>query len=122
MTGLTGGKMSSSNPESIIALSEDPTEAANKVKKAKTGGRVTITEQKQLGGEPEKCTVYELMLFHLIESDREIKEIYESCKTGKRMCGGCKQYASELIAKFLTEHQAARERAKERLSEYGLKY
>ncbi|MEM2933722.1 MAG: tryptophan--tRNA ligase [Methanocellales archaeon] len=122
MTGLTGGKMSSSIPESVIALSDDPGEAADKVKKAKTGGRVTINEQKKLGGEPEKCTVYELMLFHLIESDREIKEIYESCKTGERMCGTCKQYAAELIAKFLREHQAARERARERLREYGLKY
>lgn len=122
MTGLTGGKMSSSIPESIIALSDDPWEAADKVKKAKTGGRVTINEQKKLGGEPEKCTVYELMLFHLIESDREIKEIYKSCKTGKQMCGACKQYAAELIAKFLREHQAARERARERLKEYGIKY
>ncbi len=122
MTGLTGGKMSSSIPESVIALSDDPAEAADKVKKAKTGGRVSIAEQEKLGGEPEKCTVYELMLFHLVESDREMMEIYESCKNGKRMCGPCKQYASELLAKFLREHQAARERARERLREYGLKY
>lgn len=122
MTGLTGGKMSSSIPESIIALSDDPEEAAEKVKKAKTGGRATITEQKKLGGEPEKCTVYELLLFQLIESDEEIMEIYESCRAGKRMCGPCKQYASQLIARFLTEHQAAKERARERLKEYGLKY
>ncbi|MEM2925546.1 MAG: tryptophan--tRNA ligase [Methanocellales archaeon] len=122
MTGLTGGKMSSSIPESLIALSDDPAEAAEKVKKAKTGGRVTINEQKKLGGEPEKCTVYELMLFHLIESDEEMKEIYESCKTGKRLCGNCKQYAAELIAKFLKEHQAEKERARERLREYDIEY
>ncbi len=122
MTGLTGGKMSSSLPESIIALSDKPEDAAEKVKKAKTGGRMSITEQKKLGGEPEKCTVYDLLLSQLIHSDDEIMEIYESCRSGERMCGTCKQYASELIAKFLKEHRAARAHAKERLKDYGIKY
>jgi tryptophanyl-tRNA synthetase len=120
MSGLQGGKMSSSVPESIIALTEPPEDAFAKVKNAKTGGRMTLDEQKRLGGEPDKCTVYELLLFHLIPDDKEIVEIYHECRSGKRMCGPCKAYAAELMAEFLRGHQEEREIARGRLGEYGL--
>jgi tryptophanyl-tRNA synthetase len=121
MTGLTGGKMSSSRPESHIALTEDPEEARKKVMKAVTGGRQSLVEQKKLGGEPDKCTVYELMLFHLSEDESELSEIFDGCKSGERVCGTCKKEAAERIKAFLTEHQREREAARERLPEYGLK-
>ncbi|AET63802.1 tryptophan--tRNA ligase [Methanothrix harundinacea] len=121
MTGLTGGKMSSSRPESHIALTEDPEEARKKVMKAVTGGRQSLVEQKKLGGEPEKCTVYELLLFHLSEDDAELGEVFDGCKSGTRTCGSCKKEAAERIKAFLTEHQREREAARERLPEYGLK-
>ena len=113
MQGLTGGKMSSSVLESYIALTEPPEEAARKVKRAKTGGRVTVEEQKKLGGSPAQCTVYELMMFHLIDEDAHIKEIFEECKNGKRMCNTCKSEAAELMFSFITRHQEERERAKD---------
>ncbi len=113
MQGLTGGKMSSSVLESYIALTEPPEEAARKVKRAKTGGRVTVEEQKKLGGLPAQCTVYELMMFHLIDEDAHIKEIFEECKNGKRMCNTCKSEAAELMFSFITRHQEERERAKD---------
>ena len=113
MQGLTGGKMSSSVPESYIALTEPPEEAARKVKRAKTGGRVTVEEQKKLGGLPAQCTVYELMMFHLIDEDAHIKEIFEECKNGKRMCNTCKSEAAELMFSFIKRHQEERERAKD---------
>jgi len=121
MSGLSGGKMSSTIPDSIIGLTELPETAAAKVKKAKTGGKVTLTEQRRSGGEPQNCTVYELLLFHLLEDDKQVTEIYNECKGGKRTCGKCKALAAELMVKFLKEHQDARERARERLGEYGVK-
>jgi len=116
--GLTGGKMSSSVPESYIALTEPPEEAAKKVKRAKTGGRVTVEEQKNLGGSPEECTVYELLMSHLIEEDAQVKEIFEECKNGKRLCKECKAQAAELMFSFLKQHQEERERAREVLRKH----
>jgi len=113
MQGLTGGKMSSSIPESYIALTEPPEEAARKVKRAKTGGRVTVEEQKKHGGLPEQCTVYDLLMSHLIEEDDHVKEIFEECKNGKRTCKTCKSEAAELMFSFIKHHQEERERAKE---------
>lgn len=121
MTGLTGGKMSSSKPESHIALTEDPREAAKKIMKAITGGRQSLSEQRKLGGEPEKCSVYEFLLFHLSEDDQEMMELNEECKSGRRMCGTCKKDVAERIERFLREHQRAREAARERLPEFGIK-
>lgn len=116
--GLTGGKMSSSVPESHIALTEPPAEAAKKVKRAKTGGRVTVEEQKKLGGLPNECTIYELMMSHLIEDDAHVKELFEDCKSGKRTCKACKAEAAELMFAFLTQHQEERVRATEALKEH----
>lgn len=121
MTGLTGGKMSSSRPESHIALTEDPDEAASKIMKAITGGKQSLAEQRRYGGEPEMCAVYEFLLFHLAEDDKELEELYSECRSGRQMCGSCKKIASARIREFLKAHQSARSDAIHRLKEFGLK-
>jgi tryptophanyl-tRNA synthetase len=121
MTGLTGGKMSSSKPESHIALTEDPKEAGKKIMRAITGGRQSLSEQKKLGGEPDKCSIYEFLVFHLSQDDNELRELDAECRSGRRMCGTCKKDVAERIEIFLREHQLAREAAKERLPEFGIK-
>ena len=121
MTGLTGGKMSSSRPESHISLTEEPKEAARKIMKAITGGRQSLAEQKKLGGEPDKCSIYEFLVFHLSDDDKELLELDAECRSGRRMCGTCKKDVAERIRMFLAEHQKAREAARERLPEFGIK-
>jgi len=118
MTGLTGEKMSSSKPESAIFLTDEPKEATKKIMHAKTGGAVSLEEQKKHGGNPDECVVYELFLYHLIEDDKELQDIYQTCKSGKRMCGNCKKYASELTEKLLTDLQKKRKTAKDKMNKY----
>jgi len=120
MTGLQGGKMSSSIPESYIALTDKPEDGAKKVMRAITGGRVTLEEQKKLGGQPDKCSVYELLVYHLLEDDNELLEVYKDCVGGTRVCGNCKKFTAELMKDFLKNHQEKREIARERLEEFGL--
>ncbi len=120
MSGLTGGKMSSSIPESHIALSEPPAEAEVKVLKAKTGGRATEREQREKGGEPEKCAVYELMQYNLGD-DAWLEDMYKQCRAGTRLCGECKSRAAEQMKAILKDHQERREEAEGRLDEFGLK-
>lgn len=122
MSGLQGGKMSSSIPESHISLLDEPKEGAKKVKRAKTGGRISLEEQKKIGGEPNKCSVYELFLFHLIDDDAELVQIYEACITGQQMCGSCKKLAAEKMEYLLKDHQEKRKHATEQLKEYGVTY
>jgi tryptophanyl-tRNA synthetase len=118
MTGLTGEKMSSSKPESAIFLTDSPKEATKKIMNAKTGGAVSLEEQKKHGGKPDECVVYELFLYHLIEEDKELQEIYKSCKKGEKMCGQCKKYASKLMEAFLLDLQGKRKKAKSKIKQY----
>jgi len=111
MRGLTGGKMSSSDPSSYIALTEDPDTAKKKIMNSKTGGRATVKEQKELGGVPEDCTVYEMLVYHLTDSDKELEDVYASCRSGGRICGECKKICAEKLAEFLKEHQKKRKEA-----------
>jgi len=118
MTGITGGKMSSSKPESAIFLTDTPEEAKKKIMSAKTGGAVSLEEQRKYGGKPDECVVYELFLYHLIKDDKELDEIYRKCKSGEQMCGMCKKRAAELMELFLKQLNEKREDAKEKLKDY----
>lgn len=112
ITGLTGGKMSSSKPKTAIFLSDPPEVAVKKIKTAKTGGRESLDEQKKLGGVPENCVVYETLLYHLTPSDDELNELYHDCVEGNIMCGECKMKASEKIMDFFKLLSQKREKAK----------
>jgi tryptophanyl-tRNA synthetase len=105
MSALTGGKMSSSDPKTHIALNESPAEAKKKIMSAKTGGKPTVEEQKKTGGDPEKCVIFELYKYHLIDDDCELARIEGECKSGKLLCGQDKQRCAQLLVEFLEKHQ-----------------
>ena len=108
-TGLQGGKMSSSKPESSVFLTEDPKVAEKKVMSSLTGGRTSAEEQRRLGAHPEKCPVYELYLYHLAKDDSHLQEVFDTCRTGARLCGGCKKEAVGLLVNFLKDHKDKRD-------------
>jgi tryptophanyl-tRNA synthetase len=121
MTGLTGGKMSSSIPASHISLLDDPEEGYEKVKAATTGGRETAEKQRELGGEADECPVYELYAYLLAGDDDEFaKEVYDECVGGERLCGDCKEQAARLMEEFLEDHQAKRAEWEDRLDEIDI--
>jgi tryptophanyl-tRNA synthetase len=121
MTGLTGGKMSSSVPASHISLLDDPEEGYDKVRAATTGGRETAEEQRELGGKADECPVYELYAYLLAGDDDEFaREVYDECVGGDRLCGDCKEQAAVLMREFLADHQEKREEARELLAELDL--
>ena len=103
LQGLQGGKMSSSIPDSLFRFDEPEKSVKKKVMASLTGGRMTLEEQKKLGGEPEKCSVYLLNLFHMSENDDEVKEMYRACKAGELMCGTCKKETFERVREFLSD-------------------
>ncbi|WP_246985980.1 tryptophan--tRNA ligase [Halorientalis marina] len=123
MTGLTGGKMSSSVPASHISLLDDPEDGYDKVKAATTGGRETAEEQREKGGKADECPVYELYAYLLSGDDDEFaKEVYDECVGGERLCGGCKEQAAELMEEFLADHQEKRAEWEERLDELDIDF
>src|SRR5512136_1599326 len=103
MPGLTGGKMSSSIPESIISFYETEAVVRKKVMSGITGGRMTLEEQKRLGGEPDKCSLYLLNLFHMVTDDAELAEIRRKCTAGEVTCGQCKKETADRVVAFLKD-------------------
>ena len=84
-------KMSKRSAASSFTLDDDPSSAAKKVMAGFTGGRPTIEEQKRIGGEADKCPIYDLYLFHFALEDEYAKSVYDECYGGIRMCGDCKK-------------------------------
>ncbi len=103
-TGLRGGKMSSSKPESYISLFDKPEEGAKKVMRALTGGKATAEEQRKLGGEPDRCVVFELYTYHFAD-DKMLYEIRRACESGEILCGHCKKQLAEIVKEFLKDFQ-----------------
>jgi len=103
LPGLTGGKMSSSIPESLISFYESEAAVRKKVMSALTGGRMTLEEQRRLGGEPEKCTLYLLNMFHMITDDAKLAELHRKCRSGEITCGQCKKETAERVVAFLKD-------------------
>lgn len=116
--GLTGEKMSSSKPKSAIFLTDSMEEVEEKVQEAVTGGRHTVEEQKEKGGKPDECMIYNLYVYHLRPDDEDLLERREKCESGEILCGECKQKALELLEEFLEEHKEKREEVRGEMEEY----
>ena len=115
MPGLTGGKMSSSIPESIISFYEPEAAIRKKVMSGITGGRMTGEEQKRLGGEPDTCSLFLLNLFHMVTDDTELAEIRRKCVSGEIMCGRCKKETAERVVIFLKDFREKMDAAAEKI-------
>jgi tryptophanyl-tRNA synthetase len=99
-----GKKMSSSEPDTAIFLKDNANEVKKKLNRAFTGGRETVDEQKEKGGQPEICKIYEMFKFHNSD-DKFLEKTFKDCKSGKLLCGECKKNCIDFTNKFLEEHQ-----------------
>ena len=118
MRGLQGGKMSSSDPKSYIALTDTVEEAKEKIDQAKTGGQDSLEEHREKGADVEEDMVFEILAFHLIKDDQELQRIKEEYSSGEMLSGELKQIAKDKLEEFLTEHQRKREEAEEEVERY----
>jgi len=100
---LINKKMSSSEPETAIFLDDSEEIAEKKLKNAFTGGRESIEKQKELGGQPNICRIFEMYRFHYPEDDF-VKKIEKDCKAGKLMCKNCKKQCIDFVISFLRNH------------------
>ena len=123
MPGLLGlqSKMSASHPETGIFVTDSEKVMRKKVANAFTGGRATVEEQRKLGANPYICSVFAYYQYLFAPEDEHLAEVERTCKSGERLCGECKQELADHVAKFLREHQARRERAKDRIEDFMLR-
>jgi tryptophanyl-tRNA synthetase len=111
-------KMSASIPETSIFTTDSPEVARAKIANAFTGGRTTVQEQRDLGGVPDICAVYQYSFYLFEQDDKRALELREECVRGARVCGECKNELADKVVQFLKHHQAAREQAQDRIEDF----
>ncbi|HTT25973.1 MAG TPA: tryptophan--tRNA ligase [Thermoplasmata archaeon] len=113
--GLLGDKVMSTtgdSKENALFLNDSPKEAERKLRRAFTGGRASVEEQRRLGATPEICSIWALWRTKFAPDPAEFEAITNDCRSGTLLCGECKGRLIERVGPFLAEHAAARERAK----------
>ena len=106
LAGLDGSeKMSKRNPNSYFTFNESLESIKNKIKVAFSGGRRNKKEQQELGGEPQKCMIYKILMYSFEPDDKELAEDFEMCVKGELLCGDHKKECIEKVLKFIEQHQ-----------------
>jgi len=121
LPALTGsGKMSAS--EGVTIYTTDKLhEIENKIMRyAFSGGRETIKEHREKGGNPDIDISYQWLTF-FEEDDKKLENIYEDYKSGKLLTGELKQILIDKLNMFLKKHQESREKAKKQLDKFIIK-
>jgi tryptophanyl-tRNA synthetase len=119
--GLDGSdKMAKRNPMSVLTLFETKKSIKKKIMNAFTGGRITLEEQRELGGQPEICRVYDLYRYFFESDDKKIEEIERTCRSGELLCGMDKKNLLGIIQEFMEAHEKKRQDALEKAREVVL--
>ncbi len=99
-------KMSKRKPLAMLTMSDSKSELKAKIVNALTGGRDTAEEQRKLGGQPDKCVIFELLAYHFQPDNKKLAGRRSRCESGKMLCGQCKEEVLEIIGDRLKVHQA----------------
>lgn len=101
-------KMSSSDPNSSILLTDKPADVKRKVSKyAFSGGGATLEEHKANGANLEIDVPYQYLKFFM-EDDEKLSHIKDKYGKGEMMTGDVKNILIECLNEFLAEFQARR--------------
>lgn len=122
MPALQGaGKMSASEAETAIYTTDTPEQVKNKIMKyAFSGGRETVKEHREKGGNPDIDVSYQ-WLTYFEEDDKKLERVYHDYKCGNMLTGELKQILIDKLTKFLKHHQAEREKARKKVDKFLLK-
>jgi tryptophanyl-tRNA synthetase len=101
--GMTGGKMSSSMPETTIFLNEDLAKMEKKFKRSFSGGQSTVEEHRRLGGNPDIDVAFQYLKFFFEEDDAALEEVRRSYVAGDILSGEIKAMTIDKAGAWLTE-------------------
>lgn len=123
LPGLAGmneaGKLSSSTGQAIY-LTDTPKQVAKKINKyAFSGGKETVEEHREKGGDISIDVAYQWLVF-FEEDDAKLAEYAEQYESGKLLSGEMKKLLIDKLNTFLAEHQRRRANAEKLLPQFLL--
>ena len=102
--GMTGGKMSSSQPETTIFLNDSMKSIEKKIKSSFSGGQATVEEHRAKGGDPDVDVAYQYLRYFFEEDDKELGNIREEYMSGKLLTGEIKSICVEKATSWMKKH------------------
>ncbi|KAL1878057.1 hypothetical protein VTK73DRAFT_8192 [Phialemonium thermophilum] len=103
-----GGKMSSSNPNSAIFMTDTPNQIKNKINRyAFSGGQVNIEEHRRLGGNPDVDVAY-TYLTYFEDDDAKLAKLYDDYRSGALLTGELKKLAIQALQEYVKGFQERR--------------
>ena len=102
--GMTGGKMSSSQPETTIFLNDSMKSIEKKIKASFSGGQSTIEEHRSKGGNPEIDVAYQYLRYFFEEDDNELNKIREEYVSGELLTGEIKAICVDKATTWMKTH------------------
>ena len=116
--GLTGGKMSSSKPDTTIFLDDSMEVVRSKIMKAHSGGKTTVEEHRRYGGDLSSDVAYQYLKFFFESDDVELGRIAEEYQSGKILAGEMKNLCADRAEEWLSGLKEKREHWSDRLQEF----
>ena len=102
------GKMSASDPTSAIYVTDTPKQIKDKVNKyAFSGGRLTVEEHREKGGDLEVDISWKWLNFFMDDDDK-LRTIGEAYGSGAMLSGEIKKELVECLTPMIVAHQEAR--------------
>jgi tryptophanyl-tRNA synthetase len=114
-----GGKMSSSDENSFIAMTDSPKEVERKIKRyALSGGQKSVDEHRKKGGDPDKDVSFQYLKMFFEPDDKKLQRIYEDYKSGKLLTSELKEILIKRINAFLKRHQKKLRKARKQVHKF----
>lgn len=100
--------MSASDPTSAIFMSDSKKDVQKKINKfAFSGGRATMEEHRQFGGNPDVDVPFQYLTYFL-DDDAEIERLRTAYKSGEMLTGEMKQYCIKVMQDYVEDFQTKR--------------
>uniref|UniRef100_A0A7N8WVV3 Tryptophan--tRNA ligase, cytoplasmic n=1 Tax=Mastacembelus armatus TaxID=205130 RepID=A0A7N8WVV3_9TELE len=101
-------KMSASDANSSIFLTDTPKQIKNKINKhAFSGGKDTVEEHRKYGGNPDVDVSFMYLTFFL-EDDEQLEKIRQDYTSGALLTGELKKILIETLQPMIAQHQERR--------------
>ncbi|KAH9911429.1 tryptophanyl-tRNA synthetase [Epithele typhae] len=101
-------KMSASDPNSSIFMTDTASQIKNKITKhGFSGGQESLEEHRRLGGNPDVDVAYQYLGFFM-EDDEEWKKLGEDYRKGELLTGELKGKCIKVLQDFVKEFQESR--------------
>ncbi len=116
--GMTGDKMSSSQPKTTLFLRDDIATVEKKIKRAFSGGQPTVEEHRRLGGNPDIDVAYQYMMYFFEEDDAYLGEINAAFRAGRLLAGEMKQLCIERATAWMANLHEMRDQTAHQVSAF----